>query len=92
MKVTLTKALGTLALIGFGSAVGTASAHDGDKDRGWKQKHRFEQRWDRHHGHFDHRRLRARHDDRRDHRHGDYRRPARGGGERVTIILRDIFR
>jgi len=92
MNTTLTKTLVTLALIGFGGAVAPASAHDRDNDRGSKDKHGYEQRWERHHKHFDHKRLHARHDDRRDRRHGDDRGYKRGHGDRVTIIFRDLFR
>lgn len=89
MKAIFTKAVLTLALIGFGSAVGTASAHGRDDDRGGRDRSRYEQRWDRHDRHFDHRRFHARGHDRR---HVDPRGYRRGQHDGVTIILRDLFR
>jgi len=83
MNTTLARTLVTLALIGFGGAAGNAAAHDRDNERGAREKHRHEHRSARHHDHFDHKRLHARHDVRRHRGHGS---------ERVTIIFRSIFR
>jgi hypothetical protein len=97
MKAAFTKAIISLALIGVGSAAGSASALERNIDRGGKHYERFEQRgWERHDrdhkwgwGKYSQERPYYRHDryelDRGhdNHRHGDK--------DGVTIILRSLF-
>lgn len=89
MKATFTKAVLTLALIGIGAGVGTASAHERGFDRGGKGKDRYEHRWERDHRHFDRKGPHVRHHDKRIHRHAA--RAKRGHDNGVIIIFRSIF-
>jgi len=94
MRAVFTKAVLSLALIGFGGAIGSASAHDRDVGRGGKHKDRYEQRgWERHDKHPEWRKhSNARPYYRQDRYHrGSTHDHRRGDQDGVTIIFRGIF-